>query len=137
MTRTSTRFYLSTWVTCAQVTTGKHWVIWSVLYLLHWCHFNDFQKVELGCRVLFTLNNQHVFETLMIVGAIQCFTIAQTVELKAFQGFTDTTWIECASAVTCICIEQSLTIYGVCRLLRREAVFGAKGLNKGFGAFVL
>ena len=123
---------LSAWVTCAQVATGKHVGDLERKLLAPWCHFNDFEKVKLGCWVLFTLHNQHVFEALVIFGAVQCFTIAQTVELKAFQGLANTTWVECAGAFTSICIEQSLTYRCVRACEGGKPYFVPKDLTKGF-----
>mmetsp|Transcript_2663 Transcript_2663/g.3459 ORF Transcript_2663/g.3459 Transcript_2663/m.3459 type:complete len:440 (+) Transcript_2663:4586-5905(+) len=105
--------------------------------LLNRGDFDDFQKVELGCRVFFTLHNQHVLEALVVFGAIQRLAVAQTVELIAFQRFCHRTRRKGARTLHSVSIEQGLHIAGVRSLARREAVFGAEGAHKGLGAFVL
>ena len=91
---------LCAWVTLPEFAASEHWVIRCVLDLRTRRDFDDFQSVELGCRVLFTLHDQHVFEALVVFGTVQCWAVAQTVELEAFQSFANCTWVERAGTLT-------------------------------------
>mmetsp|Transcript_23278 Transcript_23278/g.40217 ORF Transcript_23278/g.40217 Transcript_23278/m.40217 type:complete len:459 (-) Transcript_23278:83-1459(-) len=128
---------LCAWVTCTQFAARHLWVVGVVCHLLNRCHFHDFQQVELGCWVLFTLHNQNVLKALVVRATIQCLAVAHAVELKVFQRFDNRTWVERTGPLNSIRIEQGLHVAGVRRLAGWEAVFGAEGLDECFGAFVL
>jgi len=113
------------------------WVSWVVGNLIDRSDFHDFEEVELGLWVLFTLHNQHVFEALVIVATVQSWAVAQTVELVVFESFSNRTRCEGASTGYGICIEQGLHVSCVSSLGRREAVLGAEGTNECLRAFVL
>ena len=78
----------------AQCAAAEHlWVIGAIGHLIDRGDFDDFEKVEFGGWVLFTLHNQHVFEALVVFGAIECFAVAQTVELEAFRALRPRAWV--------------------------------------------
>lgn len=106
-------------------------------HLLDWGDLDDLQQVEFRGRVFFTAHNQNVFEALVVFGAIQRLAVAHTVEFEAFQRLDHGAGVERTRALNSIGVKQRLHIAGVCRLAGGEAVFGAEGFNKGFGAFVL
>jgi len=55
-----------------------------VLNLRSWGLLHNFQQVVLVSRVLVTLHNQYVFETLVIFGTVFSWTVTHTIELVTF-----------------------------------------------------
>ena len=107
---------LSAWVTGTQRTAREVRVIDSVSNRSAWRNLNNFEKVEVVFRVLFTAHNQNVFEALVVFGTIQRWAVAHAVEFEVFQSFGDRTWVEAATTGNRVCIKQGLNVAGVCCL---------------------
>ena len=131
------RIALCAWVTRAQIATGELRVVRCICDLVNRCDFDDFQQVEFVFWVFFTLHDQHVLEALVVSTTVKCLTVAQAVEFKVFQRFSNRTWVERPSACNRVRIQQCLHVSCVRSLRWREAVFCAEGACKGFRAFVL
>ena len=48
-------------------------------------HFNHFEYVELGCRVLFTFHYENILEALVVFSTVFCRTVTQAVKLETRQ----------------------------------------------------
>ena len=109
---------LCAWVTLAQrrFVAAKHRVVRWILDLRARRNFDNFQNVEFGCWVLFTLHNQNVLEALVVSAAVQNVAVAQTRELEVFKSFTNSAWVERPGTVDGVCIKQRLAVNGVSRL---------------------
>ena len=81
--------------------------------LLGWRHVDDLENVELARRVLFTFHDQHRLKALVVVGAIEGRTVAEAVELVAFERVDDAAWVESAGALRGVSVKDRLDVGGV------------------------
>ena len=81
-------------VALPEIATGEHRVIRGVGDLANRRDFDDFHQVEFVLRVFCPTHDQHVLEALVVVGAIQGRTVAQSVELEPGEGFANGTGVE-------------------------------------------
>ena len=104
------RLDLRAGVAVAQLAARKHRVVRCIGDLIGWGDFDDFHEIEFILGVLFAAHDHNVLKALVVIGTVQRRTIAHAIEFKPFESFSNTTWVEGASALAGVCLQQGLNL---------------------------